>query len=95
MTIELSADQLEQQQRVLQIHQAYIDVFTSESGKIVLKDLEDQCGIHQIRISLDPNQVMFDQGSQYWYKRIMFLLARSPHEMSQRWPKEPGVIVND
>lgn len=77
-------DEIEAASKAAQIHQSYIDVFGSPAGQIVLEDLVKQCGIFEVRVSTDPYQAIFDDGTQYWYKRIKMLLETSPQETARK-----------
>jgi uncharacterized protein (DUF2384 family) len=86
MTAAISSDEITRISKQARIHQAYIDVFSSESGKIVLAHMEKECGMFEVRKTLDPNVLLFDQGGQYWYKLIKHYLETSPQEAGRTMP---------
>ncbi len=79
-------------QHYQKLHQAYIDVFQSESGKLVLADLETKCKIFLVQEEINRDQAIFDLGSQIWYKIIRNYLLNSPEETYRRYKElEKGI----
>lgn len=81
--LEIASPELDVALEADRIHRAYIDVFRSESGKLVLAHFEKQCGIFELRTTIDPNQAIFDDGSQFWYRYIRQQLDTPPDRVAR------------
>ena len=63
---------------LLELHQAYLNVFKTESGKKILKDLERSCFVNSSSMSdsNDPYRLAFNEGKRSIYLRIKNLSDR-------------------
>jgi len=80
--IEAEERKIENEKRLRELSRAYKRVFSSEDGKIVLKDLEFQCG--QNRTSADgdfsTNKTFFHEGMRNMFLYINLKLNRDNGE---------------
>lgn len=64
MADELSEEQKKQIEKIQQLKNAYIEVFGSDRGKIVLEDLGRKCFAHRPTFSGENGRMAFNEGQR-------------------------------
>jgi len=67
---------------------AYGEIFRSEAGKLVLKDLRSRCNVDNCSVrqpnNPDPNSVLFEEGKRAVWNHIMLFLRHDNERRKSR-----------
>lgn len=58
----MSVDEIRQTRDLLNLHEAYADVFSGEKGGLVLADLERRGFVNDLSYSPEPGRTQFNEG---------------------------------
>lgn len=76
--------QSEQAKKNARVVQAYINLFKSPDGTIVLDDLMAYCGVNKNVYKGDPNELIYTEGARSVFFRILKFSSINPTKLRER-----------
>jgi hypothetical protein len=70
-------------ERIFRKHRSYRDAFSTDAGKVVLKDLKDFCGADKPCFSKEPLEMAYREGRREVYLRIMAHIDLTKEQLRQ------------